>query len=308
MVGVLLCEFLYLCPETKKSENSISGMVDAILSEVGTCTFVVHTLLVTPGYMWLECGPYCVCAMDDPPEHLILISLMLGILPSSLKVYSNRINYPGVLLHLQVSEVSSGNHKLKPEFHGDIQIEEWPHYNEAERQLVRRQVIPCHVTISCDYHVTCRKYGRPAPTPNLTNSQPPAPPPQTVVKVRVHSSPLPPPPTHTHILTPYFCFTQRELPEPEPEVTPKRPKLEPPQISTHKQHPLAIQLTKDASKVVDPPVKLEPSDQPSEVLPLKKLKKKKQKIKKKKRDKANPDSAVTSDPSSTTSELRDYKR
>ncbi len=40
----------------------------------------------------------------------------------------------------QVSEVSSGSHKLKQEFYGDIQIEEWPHYTDTERRLIRRWV------------------------------------------------------------------------------------------------------------------------------------------------------------------------
>ena len=53
-----------------------------------------------------------------------------------MKLYSNLITRD-TILHLQVSEVSSGNHKLKSEFHGDVQVE-WPHYNEAEKALIRR--------------------------------------------------------------------------------------------------------------------------------------------------------------------------
>ena len=54
----------------------------------------------------------------------------------AVKLYSNLITRD-TILHLQVSEVSSGNHKLKSEFHGDVQVE-WPHYNEAEKALIRR--------------------------------------------------------------------------------------------------------------------------------------------------------------------------
>ncbi len=104
---------------------------------------------------------------------------------------------------------------------------------------------------------------------------------------------------------------QRGLLEPEPDVAPKKPKLEYPTLSVHKPHPLTI--SKDAPKPPDPP-------QPSIKMPELPRKKPKDKKKKKKHKpdggaKLNSDpptmnsdpSTVTSNPTSTTNDIPDFK-
>ncbi len=83
-----------------------------------------------------------------------------------------------------MSEVSSGSHKLKQEFSGDIQIEEWSQYSETERKLIRRHVIIVHThgyncmqaTVRTFNHYVCvsvrRRYGKPAAPASSSPSVP----------------------------------------------------------------------------------------------------------------------------------------
>ncbi|XP_064391206.1 RNA polymerase II elongation factor ELL-like [Halichondria panicea] len=166
----------------------------------------------------------------------------------------------------EVSEVSSGNHKLRPEFYGDIQIEDWPQYNDAERHLVRR------------------RYGKPSSVPSSSQSVSSA---STIPSIK------------------------RGLLEPEPDIAPKKPKLEYPTTPAHKPHPLTI--SKDATKPLDPPQPSFKTPEPPKKKPKEKKKKKKHKPDEGAKLNSDPStmtsdpSTVTSNPTSTTNDIPDFK-
>ena len=219
-----------------------------------------------------------------------------------------------VHLYVQVSEVSSGNHKLRPEFYGDIQIEDWPQYNDAERHLVRRQVamaVPLHVYYAHVYDFIyslfcgCRRYGKPSSAPTSSQSVSSA---STIPSIKVCQ-----PSHHTHplIAPPHTTHTQRGLLEPEPDIAPKKPKLEYPTTPAHKPHPLTI--SKDATKPLDPPQPSFKTPEPPKKKPKEKKKKKKHKPDEGAKLNSDPStmtsdpSTVTSNPTSTTNDIPDFK-
>ena len=40
-----------------------------------------------------------------------------------------------------MSEVSQGSYKLKPQFYGNLDVDQWPFYTESQKQMLKRSIL-----------------------------------------------------------------------------------------------------------------------------------------------------------------------